>query len=138
MSTMSTVYFIQQGQDGPIKIGVSKKVKERLRELQVANPFMLRIIFQIRGTIELERALHDRFSQYRLEGEWFKNGLKIRQYIKRAESFIFTLKEMGYTINNSTSSLFYPHVLKEVTKLLKHRDRQKKEEENEEINDYSI
>ncbi len=32
------IYFIQAGENGPIKIGQSDDPKERLKQLQVANP----------------------------------------------------------------------------------------------------
>lgn len=66
------VYFIQAGEDGPIKIGVATEPFKRLAELQTGNPARLRIVAIVEGDTGMERALHDRFAEHRLEGEWFK------------------------------------------------------------------
>lgn len=68
------VYFIQQGDDGPIKIGFSDTetgVELRRRTLQTGNPEPLIVRKVVSGGTSLERELHERFARWRLQGEWF-------------------------------------------------------------------
>lgn len=75
------VYFIGCGTH--IKIGVADKPKERLSNLQTANPIQLELIACIRGGYELETQLHERFSSHRVRasGEWFHDCEEIRAFI---------------------------------------------------------
>lgn len=65
------VYFIQQGDDGPVKIGTAVDPLERLRQLQPGNPVPLTIRYVVPGDHFVERALHRHFADFRLMGEWF-------------------------------------------------------------------
>lgn len=77
------VYFIQAGQDGPIKIGVSDSVFDRLKALQTGNPEPLRLIAAVIGDTQDELALHRRFRRQRLIGEWFRPSKKLLEYANR-------------------------------------------------------
>ena len=66
------VYFIQAGDDGPIKIGSAVDPIARLKELQVGNPQPLHILMTLADDEGLERQLHQRFAPLRLHGEWFR------------------------------------------------------------------
>ncbi len=82
----SYVYFITDSH-GHIKIGKTDDVVKRLSELQTGNPFKLSIILTIMlKTIEdafsLENALHRKFKDYQLEGEWFEEG-PVLQFIDK-------------------------------------------------------
>lgn len=71
--TQGTVYFIQMGADGPIKIGfTSGKVRVRLEALQTGNPYRLRVVWETYATQTRETQLHERFAAYRMQGEWFE------------------------------------------------------------------
>ena len=76
------VYFIQEGDTGPIKIGVAKNVKIRMNTLQVGNPRTLQVIATMPAKVGTERVLHCRFRQYRIGGEWFHPSSEIMEYIK--------------------------------------------------------
>lgn len=65
------VYFIQVGVDGPVKIGLSRNVKGRMRSLQTAHPQRLTLLGAVDGDAELEAALHAKLAAHRLSGEWF-------------------------------------------------------------------
>lgn len=67
----ASVYFIQAGVGGPIKIGSAVDVDKRLAELQTGCPDLLRIIGTSAGGREAEFALHRKFSAHRIRGEWF-------------------------------------------------------------------
>lgn len=67
-----TVYFARAGQDGPIKIGFTRKSPlERISELQTGCPWRISLIGSLAGQKCHEDWLHDRFDASRLEGEWF-------------------------------------------------------------------
>jgi len=67
------VYFIQAGENGPVKIGVAKNPAERLAQLQTVSPDVLRLLGTIQGVGRYgERTLHERFRYARVHGEWFR------------------------------------------------------------------
>jgi hypothetical protein len=77
------VYFIQQGSDGPIKIGfVHNDLVGRIAKLQVANPYKLNLLLVLEGASHsLEQELHLHFAKDRLMGEWFAPSQALLNYI---------------------------------------------------------
>jgi hypothetical protein len=67
----SFIYFIQSGEDGPIKIGLSHDPTKRLPQLQTGNHVDLRLRHVIPGDLGVEQTLHERFEPARIRGEWF-------------------------------------------------------------------
>lgn len=65
------VYFVQRGENGPIKIGRSNNIKRRLSEFQVSNAEPMNILLALKGGRDLERAFHIKYDPYRQSGEWF-------------------------------------------------------------------
>lgn len=66
------VYFLQAGDGGPIKIGSTYDIWLRRGMLQVMNAAELKVLgFDKNGKLEQERALHERFAEHRIRGEWF-------------------------------------------------------------------
>lgn len=82
--TQRCVYFIQNGDDGAIKIGMTRKLHKRLADLQVNNPIELHILGAIptNKPRDLERDLHCRFREFRVSGEWFSPSEKLLDFIK--------------------------------------------------------
>jgi hypothetical protein len=66
------IYFIQAGDDGPVKIGCAENVEKRRSALQTAHHDVLRILRSFPGERGVERSLHERFSNLRIRGEWFR------------------------------------------------------------------
>lgn len=62
-------YFIQQGDDGPVKIGIANNPAQRLERLQCGNPEPLYGRVLIPGNHE--RELHKRYAEKKIRGEWF-------------------------------------------------------------------
>lgn len=87
------VYFIQQGQSGPIKIGVSDDPKQRLKSLQTGSPHSLHLrdAAPVPEDQRLESALHKKLEHRRLNGEWFE----IAEYWK--EGYIGTM-DLFYSV----------------------------------------
>lgn len=67
------VYVIRAGMNNPVKIGVAKKPLTRLKTLQTANAQTLRLLLVVPGGKVLERVLHQRFAEWRMNehSEWF-------------------------------------------------------------------
>ena len=76
------VYFVQSGEDGPIKIGWTQDIERRIAELQTANAHPLKLLGEVPGTMRDETAMHARFSHLRMEAEWFRNALEIQTFLK--------------------------------------------------------
>jgi hypothetical protein len=81
------VYFIQQGDTGPIKIGTSRDVKKRLSALQASSPVPLRLLRTIHGERSREQNLHGQFKHLRMTGEWFRPEPDLLDYIATAREF---------------------------------------------------
>jgi len=76
------VYFIQEGEDGPVKIGWAINPKRRLAAMQTGNARPLRLLGAISTKRRpLEREVHKRFSADRLAGEWFAVSDALVSYI---------------------------------------------------------
>jgi len=81
------LYFIQCGNDGPIKIGISSNTDKRLFELEPFSPYELRILKIVKnGGQGLERKLHKKFADLRLKNEWFEPDKKLLEYIKNLKT----------------------------------------------------
>lgn len=75
------IYFISDG-NGYFKIGYTENIKERLSQLNAANPNKLKVIHTKEGGLLEEKILHNKFYKYRKNGEWFENCKEIRDFIK--------------------------------------------------------
>lgn len=64
------VYMIRAGEHGPVKIGHSHDPEIRLGQLQISHWETLRIIRLFEGGEAEENALHARFSDLYIRGEW--------------------------------------------------------------------
>lgn len=72
---MRDLYIIQAKTTGAIKIGRSKDVHKRIRQLQTGCPYKLKLIVHIPGQGHLERSLHQKLRDHRIrreKGEWFR------------------------------------------------------------------
>ena len=76
-----TVYFIQAGEGGPIKIGRCTDIWQRLSELQVGSHDDLIVLGVMEGNADVEAGLHKRFFALRVRGEWFESHPDIRAFI---------------------------------------------------------
>lgn len=59
--TASYVYFIGEGDDGPVKIGSAKDPITRLRQMQTGNSRRLKVEYVLLGDAFLERLLHEQW-----------------------------------------------------------------------------
>lgn len=98
------IYFIQQGEDGPVKIGYATVIEKRFRALQSASPYPLKVIGSMQGSVVDEKKLHLQFSKHRLQGEWFEPDIEIIKYAadllvipSRQEAMSIVVLEAGIT-----------------------------------------
>jgi hypothetical protein len=61
-------YFISNG--SAIKIGKSRNVAVRFRQLQTSSHVPLRLVAVVDG--DRERQYHRKYARHRVRGEWFK------------------------------------------------------------------
>jgi hypothetical protein len=66
-----SVYFITCRDAGAVKIGHSVDPHGRLPEVQLGCPLPLKVEAWVLGGREEEMAMHWRFSEHRIHGEWF-------------------------------------------------------------------
>ncbi|MBN3351965.1 hypothetical protein CF086_16855 [Clostridium botulinum] len=78
-----TVYFILDTAADLVKIGFSRNLKRRMKELTTSN-CNLKLIYKIDNcNMDYEYSLHNYFSLERVKNEWFNYGDSIKQWIKR-------------------------------------------------------
>ena len=90
------VYFISDNH-GHIKIGVTEKLNERIKQLQVGNPYPLTVIKTIRSykysDYDLEKWLHSYFSDFNCKtssyiSEWFEEKGKLSDFLNLTDDEI--------------------------------------------------
>lgn len=70
------LYVVQEGDDGPVKVGIAANAFWRLSELQVGNhrPLKLCAVFEgedKRDVYAFEQHIHSALSPFAIGGEWF-------------------------------------------------------------------
>lgn len=98
---MKYVYLIQSLEDGYYKIGISKHPKKRVKQLQTGNSSELKLIesYQSEHALKIEKALQNRYSYLRKEGEWFdmsiSHEVSFISECKKIEETFEVLKKSG-------------------------------------------
>ena len=76
------IYFIQCGENGPVKIGYTDgDVQARLAQLQTGCPYRLRLLWVYDGQDYTEQEIHYRFEGERVRGEWFHFSESLYNFI---------------------------------------------------------
>ena len=75
-----SIYVIQAGDNGPIKIGSSMNPKGRLGDLQTGNHNKLELLCVYNGKLSESKIQND-LSKYKILGEWFKPHNFVLEYI---------------------------------------------------------
>ena len=77
----SVVYFLQAGPF--VKIGKASfgDVGARIEDMQTGCPYDMRILAVVPGDLKEERALHSRFSAFKVRGEWFRLEPELSSHI---------------------------------------------------------
>lgn len=80
------VYFIQ-AESGPIKIGTTNSLFQRLSAIQTGNHENLKIIGALTGDDQSEKEHHEKFAHLRIRGEWFRPGDDLLSYIYEVSEY---------------------------------------------------
>ena len=81
----SFIYFIQ-AENGLIKIGYTRNLKERLDILRSMSHSKLTLLLVLKGDRKKESRMHEIFQDYRVHGEWFKPEKYLIEYIEEMEN----------------------------------------------------
>lgn len=85
------VYIISIRESGLYKIGQTKNIEKRLKQLQTGNPFEFLLIkfFETSKFKELDSALHKKFKKNKYKNEWYKlNDTELRDACYFSRKFI--------------------------------------------------
>lgn len=77
------VYFIQAMSGGPIKIGYTKNISQRLATAQTHSPERLIVIASFAGGAAEEGALHWKLKAHRVGGEWYAPAPEVLAEVER-------------------------------------------------------
>lgn len=81
------VYFMRPvGMNGPIKIGCTGFIRERLMQLTVWSPFPLEVLYMEEADHTLERNLHRCFADCHSHHEWFHPSERLLATIERLQA----------------------------------------------------
>jgi len=79
---MDEVYFIQEGKNGPIKIGYSSKLQSRFTAMQSDNPRKLKILLKIGGGQNELDWVRTEFAELRIsDTKWYVAGARLLKAI---------------------------------------------------------
>jgi len=76
------IYFIQSGDEGPIKIGIATDVKQRMKTIDITSPNSLRLLGIMDGDLADEKRLHKKFRCDKVRGEWFKPTERLMRFVQ--------------------------------------------------------
>lgn len=68
---IGTVYLIGSEKAKILKIGYTKSLEQRLKQLQANSSYQLRVIKEKPGTVEAEKIELTKAKEFRIQGEWF-------------------------------------------------------------------
>jgi hypothetical protein len=75
------IYFIADALTGRVKIGYSGNPVARFSKIRADSSGDLTLLAVIDGDMEAERALHERFVDFAVRGEWFRHEGALGEYI---------------------------------------------------------
>ena len=86
-----SVYFVRDSSSDAIKIGRSKKVRQRVTKLQTGNLNFLELMgwLESKDDVVAERDLHQIYQAHHLSGEWFSiDQDDVLQQLQRFSGFV--------------------------------------------------
>ena len=138
------IYFVQMDRIGPIKIGFTKNIGNRLLTMQVSSPYPLKLLCLFPGTEKVEKKIHACYSAIRMEGEWFLphpiilKDVDILNQINKENGFIEPIPEFDLKEDDLFDE-YYSHIRGAIFKwneFLTSEDYQMfKREQNKEVRD---
>lgn len=92
------LYFVENPITGLVKVGSTKDVERRVRELECASGMTLEILRVCEDDGHMEQEVHDALAAYRRVGEWFDPPLELLDFCHFGKSLEWLLMEVegGY------------------------------------------
>jgi hypothetical protein len=75
------IYFLQEPDGGPIKIGTTIRLSQRVKQLEKEQGVPLRVLGVMDGSYADETALHGRFVRDERGREWFRANTELTAFI---------------------------------------------------------
>lgn len=97
------VYLIVN-ENGRVKIGISEKPRRRASELSTGSGYVCKLLCYwnpIAAGRDVEKMLHDKFSSYRLLGEWFREDVPIKEIVSLMSSFGYARLDVDKVVMGS-------------------------------------
>jgi hypothetical protein len=79
---IGVVYFLQGKIGGPVKIGWTLDMDNRLKQIQSYSPDKLTIVWSTEGTRSKEAHYHRLLKSNRIHGEWFKFTIEVLSFVR--------------------------------------------------------
>lgn len=101
---MGYVYLIEDLDNNRYKIGVTKDLEKRLRNLQTGNSnrIIIKESYKTEYPFKLESMLHNKFKQFRYNNEWYElESSDVEKFITYCEDYnriIISLKDNPFFI----------------------------------------
>lgn len=94
MNNKTYVYFLYDRISKMVKIGYSKNIQRRMKQLQTSNPNELELVYYVEGNRDTEFYFHKMFFYCRRNGEWFQSQ-PVLDWIRRDKMQKEVMREMG-------------------------------------------
>jgi hypothetical protein len=92
--TVDMIYFIQEGNAGPIKIGFAIDPWKRIEQIQIGNSEKLNMLRTIPGNKKREREIHKLLSAYKKRGEWYEPTIEVIEFIKGLDELEYEVMDL--------------------------------------------
>lgn len=120
------IYFAKCGDR--IKVGISNNVGARLSQLRTGAGAPVELLAAVDGDNRIERALHNKLKQYRVDGEWFRDCPETRAAIQNSlnnfpKAIVYQPRKLG--VNRtfpSVAKLLWPFKTAEHIAAIAHTD----------------
>ena len=87
------IYFMKESAKGYIKIGITKRLEHRVKEVKALNPHDITILKIIMCLHKYEeQRLHEYFQDLNINGEWYHPGEELLNYIEAIQPYDNTQK----------------------------------------------
>ena len=123
------IYFIQIEDSGPVKIGRTNNLQERMATLQAGHPKTLKILFSFNVEDEkadyVEKHLQQVFKDHQIRGEWFSPSPFMYDLIARIDKdgfWVNAFDEYEEFLKNDPFANVYNEVYQTIKKAREYGD----------------
>lgn len=104
------IYFIENLNNGLVKIGHTNRPRQRFKSLKYAEKSDLLILGVMDGDVVIEREMHAKFRSSRIRGEWFEKTPELRLFIassaffKMPDDYATGTKRLSITVEDDVAA----------------------------------